>query len=133
MKHIEGPHCDLCNFKLTMADPLIREWFLASKKAYVNLHVSCTFRDEHAQNQLFKVGKSRLRWPNSLHNHKIDLKPCSRAADVFLIDQDGIGRFPQPFYAKLWEFSEKHFKGRMYWGYHFKDFKDGPHFQLRGH
>jgi peptidoglycan LD-endopeptidase CwlK len=50
----------------------------------------CGHRDESEQNQAFKAGKSKLRWPNSMHNrspsHAIDLVPKP-------IDWKDLGRF----------------------------------------
>ncbi len=132
MKHVDGPSCDLCNFKLTMAHEGIATWFKEAKKTYINLHVSWTFRDEHSQNKAFKDGASTLKWPLSAHNHTVDDKPCAKAADVFLIDDDGLARFPHQFYSLLWGWTKDKFgKSALLWGGDYKSFGDSGHFQLR--
>ena len=55
--------------------------------------------------------------------------PFSKALDLFLIDDDGVARFPMPFYKMLWEKTEKD-RWPIAWGGNFKKFKDGPHFEL---
>ena len=61
----------------------------------VDFGISCGFRGEDAQIAAFGAGKSKLTWPNSLHNHMpssaVDFFPCidGRAAwerkDLFFL------------------------------------------------
>lgn len=128
--HHDGPRCDLCEFKLCLAHPIIGEWFLAAKNNWPNLHASWTFRDEISQNRAYADGLSMLKWPNSAHNAKLGDKPYSLAIDVFQIDDDGVARFSTKFCGLLWEWTEEKYPRVFLWGGNFKTLGDSGHFQL---
>jgi len=48
----------------------------------VDFAVICGYRDEEAQNLLYKLGRSRLKYPDSAHNTMVDGVPCSNAMDL---------------------------------------------------
>lgn len=129
MRHESGPECPNCKEKLKQAHPDIAAWFRRVKARYVNVHISDSFRNMAAQNKAYETGHSRLRWPKSKHNHMEQALPCALALDLFLIDEDGLARFPPLFYARLNADNERD-REPIEWGGTWKTFKDMPHFQL---
>lgn len=129
MRHEHGPECLRCNELLQDAHPELVAWFKRAKARYVNVHISCSFRNSTEQNKAFAEGKSQLRWPKSKHNNTENGRPCSLALDLFLIDEDGLARFPPLFYAKLNADNERD-REPIEWGGKWTKFKDLVHFQL---
>ena len=131
LHHEEGAQCPLCDWKLTTAHPRLAQWFWALKKRYKNAHVSWAYRNEDKQKLFFNEGKSRVLYPNSKHN-KVDAKgnPCSLALDLFQIDEDGLARFPNPWYAKIHAENEAN-REPIVWGGSWEKFPDLNHFELK--
>lgn len=122
--------CSRCETMLLTAHADLVGWYRKIKKKYVNVHISCSFRNQAEQNKSFAEGKSRLAWPSSKHNNMEDKKPCSKALDLFLLDEDGLARFPPLFYAKLNADNEKEDK-HIIWGGKWKSLKDLDHFEIK--
>ncbi len=146
--HQDGPVCDGCNKKGERVHPVLWAWFLRKKQKYINLHCCDGFRGPAEQAQAVANKASEKPWPTSNHNrlvptgpgkrYQIDLypnpasnlRPESGAIDIFLIDEDGVARFPMPFYEML---AEEIIQDRdpIVAGVHFKHPRpDGPHFEL---
>jgi peptidoglycan L-alanyl-D-glutamate endopeptidase CwlK len=91
---------------------------------HMDVSVLCGYRGEKEQNEAFKNGNSKLKFPMSKHNKKpslaVDLAP-------YPIDWNDIGRFDKML-DKVQEIADKHgVKVRL--GRTFK-FKDYPHIEL---
>lgn len=129
--HMDGPICSSCEEKLYEAHPYLRDWFHRVKKKYLNVHVSCSFRGEEDQEKAVLEHKSKLHFPNSAHNRLDDnSQPCSRALDIFQIDEDGVARFSYPFYKKLaQECEQDQDQDQIKWGGNWKTLGDSDHFQ----
>lgn len=101
------------------------------------------YRPEDEQNEEFNEGTSKLKWPDSKHNHK-----PARALDAwpFPVSWPNIKMIPIEHrqaareYAKnlcMWYYMGGLFKGiavvlgiKIKWGGHFKSMFDGPHVEL---
>lgn len=110
LHHTDKKQCELCESKLKLAHPYLVDWFHKKKDKYKNLHVSWAFRNETEQNAFYRDGKTRAMWPNSPHN-----KTPAEALDLFLIDEDGVARFPVKFYVQLDQENQAD-KEPIYWG-----------------
>lgn len=130
MHHEDGPSCPLCNQKLTTAHPYFVDWYTAVKAKFPQTHISWAYRNRDMQEIFYRDGKSRVHWPDSPHNAFDKLgAPRARAIDLFVIDADGVGRFPTDFYKLVWKFTLSE-KFMLEWGGLWEKFKDAPHFQL---
>jgi hypothetical protein len=129
LHHEHGPVCPLCTEKLKTAHPLLVAWFQRVKARHINAHVSWAYRGPEDQEKAFKEGKTKLHYPDSKHNNMFNGKPCSLALDLFILDEDGVARFPGLWYAKLNVENEAN-KEPIFWGGRFKSFGDLDHWQL---
>lgn len=86
------------------AHPDIVHWFGVIKAKFPDCHVSWTFRSKEWQDKAVFEGKSKLKWPNSYHNHMENGKPCSRAMDLFQLHPEYIALFPKHYFRKIWDF-----------------------------
>lgn len=127
--HRNSQDCPRCRFKLIEAHIAMVDWFNWIKGLFPDAHVSWSFRNEKTQNLMVKTGKSRLAWPNSKHNFSQDGQPCSKALDLFRLDDVGVAKFEKPWFEKIYRVSvENNFPIR--WGGNFKSFADSDHFEL---
>lgn len=129
LHHEAGATCTLCASKLLTAHPYLRDWFESVKIRYPNVHISWAFRGEEDQNRMKADGKSNASFGSSPHNHMENGKPCSLALDLFLLDEDGVARFPPLFYAKLYSDCKRDMD-RIRWGGTFKKLLDQNHFEM---
>jgi peptidoglycan L-alanyl-D-glutamate endopeptidase CwlK len=87
--------------------------------------ILCGHRSEAAQNEAFRTGKSKLKYPKSKHNklpaHAVDIAP-------YPIDWNNIKRFEALADIVLRIAEEQGIKIR--WGGHFKGGWDKPHFEI---
>lgn len=130
VKHTDGIPCPSCWAKLAEAHPELAAWFGRVKTKYTNVHVSWSYRGATDQEQMFLDSKTHLHYPDSAHNKTgPDLKPCSRALDLFLIDDDGVARFPPLWYAKL-DSENQADQEHLLWGGSWKHLGDFDHFEM---
>lgn len=146
--HQDGPVCTGCNAKAPLVHPRLWAWFLKKKAKYTNLHCAWGFRNKAEQDQANKDKTSVLVWPHSPHNRLVptapeklyrpeiwpnpssNARPESAAVDLFLLDEDGVARWPMPFYEMLSE-EIKEDRDPIAAGVHFVHPRpDGPHFEL---
>lgn len=87
--------------------------------------VICGHRGKAAQDKAFAEKKSKVKWPDSKHN-----KTPSMAMDCVPhpLDWNNIESFHEM--AKHMKAAAKKLKITMRWGGDFKNFFDGPHFEL---
>ena len=99
---------------------------------YVDCSVIWAFRGEAEQNQAFKDGTSKLKWPKSKHN----VRP-SLAVDVvpYPIDWTDLRRFDMfgRFVIAVADMMLKNgeINNKIEWGGDWATFKDRPHFQIK--
>lgn len=124
LHHDDSENCGLCFAKLREAHPYLVSWFWRKKKQHPNMHVSWAYRNAEDQNEAFAEGKSKLKYPQSCHN-----KQPAQALDIFLIDNDGMARFPVKFYTLLNAENEAE-SLPLQWGGTFKSLGDYDHWQL---
>lgn len=127
--HQDGATCPGCETKLHEAHPSLVGWFHRVKAKYINAHVAWAFRDREQQNQCVLDGKSTFPWPKSEHNVTVGGKPCSRALDLFQIDEDGVARWAPGFFVQLNQ-DNVAAKEPILWGGRWKTLGDRDHFSL---
>lgn len=135
--HTDDKMCIGCEKKLNTAHPLLREWFHKIKSKFdvpgsgMKVHISWAYRGAEDQEQAFKDGKSNCRFPNSQHNKEDSAnRPCSRAIDLFIIDADGLARWPYRIFKLI---ADEIKDWPLLWGGTFKLHNGNPdadHFQL---
>lgn len=124
LHHEDGQKCGLCEAKLLDAHPRIATWFRDLKARYLNVHISCSHRNQVEQEQAFLDGKTKAHFPFSPHN----VMPAM-ALDLFQIDEDGVGRWSPMFMAKINK-ENKESGEPIICGIEFKNLGDSCHFQL---
>jgi hypothetical protein len=115
--------------RLEEADPLLQVICNEAIKK-IDFSVICAYRGKDEQNLAFKRGNSKLKYPNSRHNHlpsfAVDLYP-------YPVDLKDIKRFHELAEIML-KTSDIVLKDSGYflrWGGNYKgNFKDYPHFEL---
>lgn len=136
--HTDDAICPLCEAKLLTAHKLLGTFFRAAKVRWPDIHVAWAFRSSEEQQEVYNKGKSNAMPGESLHN-AIDSKkkPCSRAVDIFVIDADGIARWPEGRFAQMHAWKDTEFKhvmrlGVIQWKSRItgKMVLDLPHFEL---
>lgn len=129
MIHTKDPVCPGCEAKLKQVHPALQAFFDRVKFKYPQAHVAWGYRGAADQEQLFLEKKSDLHYPNSKHNAtKPDGTPEARAIDLFLEDEDGVARWPLPWYQKV---ARELALPPIRWGIHLKSGAlDAPHFEL---
>ena len=126
-----GPSCPSCESKLLNAHPTIAEWFKTIVKPFSpTCHVSWSWRGKEDQEQAFLDGKSKLHFPNSMHNKLDDYdNPCSMALDLFELDGNGMACWHYGFFRDIAQHSDKS-SARIIWGGTWKTISDNDHFQM---
>lgn len=133
MKHENIERCLRCDEKLKQAHPALVSWFWWLKDIFPQVHIAWSFRGKEDQEREFQEGRSRLNWPESKHNWTENGQPCSKALDLFELENNGDARFDEHFYEKINEENIKE-DAPIRWGGTFKHFKDLDHFELvEGH
>ncbi len=129
--HTKDDPCSGCKNLLSFAHPDMGTWFKNARLEFPRLHVAQSWRGEKAQTEAVGKGLSKTPWPKSAHNWTENGDPCSRALDLFEIDDAGRGIWDPQTMAKINAWSEK--QGyRLKWGGGFKSFGDSGHFEM-GH
>lgn len=129
MKHSNGG-CEKCKEFLTQLNKELASYASDILARFPDCHISCAFRGEAEQNQAFKNGKSRLKWPNSKHNVMKDGLPCSEAIDLFQLSDLGTAIFNRDYYKTIFNFIKEN-QLPIAWGGLWVTFKDNPHFELK--
>ncbi len=127
--HTEDTYCPLCVEKLEGCDPELRTIFAQVKSHFPDCHISWGYRDKSAQDAFYKAGKTKERWPLSAHNVLKLGKPCSRAFDLFKLDEMGEAVFERPYYLEIAQFLNEE---DIIWSGNWKNFKESNHFELKG-
>jgi peptidoglycan L-alanyl-D-glutamate endopeptidase CwlK len=93
---------------------------------YYDFSVLCGHRGEEEQNEAYRKGHSKLKYPQSNHN-----KNPSKAVDVapYPIDWKNHKRFY--FLAGIILLIAKKKNISLRWGGHWKNFVDLPHFEIK--
>lgn len=98
----------------------------------IDITVLCGHRTEQEQNEAYRLGNSRLKYPNSKHN-----KIPSQAVDVapYPVDWNNTQDFEKLgiVVKRIWsEMTEEERGGwKLVWGREFKGLVDYPHWELR--
>jgi len=98
----------------------------------IDITVLCGHRTEQEQNEAYRLGNSRLKYPNSKHN-----KIPSQAVDVapYPVDWNNTQDFEKLgiVVKRIWsEMTEEERGGwKLVWGKEFKGLVDYPHWELR--
>ena len=110
--------------KLDTCHPDLQEILREAIRIY-DFSILCGSRNEEEQNELFDTGRSKVKYPHSKHN-----SDPSRAVDIapYPIDWNDKERFHE--LAGIIK-AVAYDKGvELKWGGDFKNFFDGPHFEL---
>ena len=110
---------------LKNADIRLQQIFNDVIKHY-DCSVICSTRNKEDQNKAHRMGFSKVKYPDSLHNHKPSL-----AVDV--IPYPTGYKSDEEFYKlATWVFkAAQDFGVKVVFGGHWKNFKDLPHWQLK--
>lgn len=127
--HTEDSKCPGCEKMLEQCHPDWKAIFHDIKAEFPDCHISCGFRDRNAQEEVYKLGLSRARWPQSKHNFMRAGKPCSLALDLFQIDDEGEAKFKKSYYLEIAQFLNK-LGEDVEWSGDWKNFKEHCHFQI---
>jgi len=120
-KHTAGEQCPSCDERMLKAHPELKVWFSKVKAKFPDIHVSWVYRDEKSQEEAFKSGASKLRYPHSAHN-----KTPACALDMFQLNSSGNAIFDPIAMARIYNELGKH----LIWGGNFKTLGDSGHFEL---
>ena len=133
--HTNDTDCPKCLEKLEMVHPYMQNWFLWVKSHWSEAHVAVGWRNEQDQNSAYMNGRSKLPWPQSLHNHMDmdnpgNLTPCSKALDIFqIIDHRAI--FDGDWCQEVNDLTKQN-GYKIRWGGSFQSIPDLDHFELVG-
>lgn len=129
MIHKNGGTCERCSVKLLEASSEIAAFFYWVKSQFPEAHISWTFRDQANQEEMFRMGKSKLHWPESKHNVIKDGRACAEAVDLFMLTDDGQAVWPKPWFAAI---AHKAYEAdlTMFWGGHWAKLGDYDHWQI---
>lgn len=129
-KHETGDICPSCEEKLLWTHSKLADWYRALKKLEPSCHISWSFRNAKDQAAAYAKGTTKLHWPNSKHNRLVDKKPESVALDLFLLDADGIAKWPPAWFVKI---NDRNIASHepIIWGGVWTQLGDGDHFQLK--
>lgn len=89
------------------------------------LFVLCGYRGRNEQNKAFEEGKSKLRFPRSMHNKK-----PSMAVDISPSPLDWLNHDAFKKLALVMKKAAKELGVDIVWGGDWVGFKDLPHYQL---
>jgi hypothetical protein len=110
--------------RLSSCDDRLQDIFNEVIKHY-NCTIVCGYRDKDTQNELFDRGRSKLKWPNSKHNHYL-----SKAVDV-IPSATGWDNLNELYYLAGLALGIAVSKGiKIKWGGRYKNFFDGAHVEL---
>lgn len=125
------PECPMCEDKLKYADPLLAKWFRECvKPAFPLAHISWSYRGKTEQDDAFKEGKSKLKFPQSQHNATdSDGKPCARALDLFELELGGMACWAWGFFRDI-AMATRNFEVPILWGGNWPALQDADHFEL---
>ena len=127
--HTHAPICPGCEKMLEGANPWIATWFKnVVKPNFQDAHICQSFITEVDQNKAFETGESKLKWPNSKHNHMLNGKADSLALDLFRLSPGGKAEFPFHFYKAICDDSILK-KLPIRWGGSFQHLGDANHFE----
>jgi peptidoglycan L-alanyl-D-glutamate endopeptidase CwlK len=109
---------------LETCHPDLQKLFKEIIKEY-DCTILCGHRNEYDQNECFRSGKSKLKWPNGKHNSK-----PSEAVDAvpFPISWSDLKRMID--FSKLVKAKALELNIKIRWGGDFKGFPDMPHYEL---
>lgn len=131
--------------------PLAKEFIALCKKAGVELLITCTYRSNEEQNELYAAGRTKLNMDNldnpyatvtkarggeSEHNFMLSGKPAAKAFDVVpLINGKAEWNTSHIAWAVIGNVWKKGIKNREYYldwlGRQNSPYKDYPHFSLK--
>jgi peptidoglycan L-alanyl-D-glutamate endopeptidase CwlK len=119
------PHFSASSLKyLGECDPGLQKVAHEAIKTF-DFKVICGHRGKNAQDQAYATGKSKVRFPHSKHNqtpsHAFDAVPVP-------LDWNNIDSFKAM--AKAMKAAAKTVGVHIKWGGDFKNFFDGPHFEI---
>ena len=116
---------------------IAREFMRRCKEAGLDILITCTYRSNYEQDELYKQGRTtkgaivtRAKAGQSAHNFVIDGKPASKAFDIV----------PMVNGACQWDSKHPHWQiagrigmelGLNWFGREGAPFKEFPHFQMR--
>lgn len=135
--HNDGPVCFGCAAKFEHGHPELKKVFEKMKKENPDIHVSWVWRGPKDQEEAYSSGASNCHFGKSQHNKMSSQgKPCSRAFDLFIIDADGVPRWPGIRLAKLHEWKRQNAPNMRPDIIKFKNRKgelvtDWPHFEIK--
>ncbi len=127
--HTEDSVCPLCEDKLKGCHPDLMEIFYSIKDEFPDCHIAWGYRGKEDQNALFKEGKTNAKWPRSAHNRLELGKPCSKAMDLFRLNDEGLAEFKKAYYLAIAQYLNK-IGTKINWSGEWTKFKESNHFEL---
>lgn len=125
----ENPFCESCQAFLPDLSFEMHDFYLWLIKNNPDMHIYAGFRNKPQQHEDFLSGKSDVDWPNSKHNFMEGTKPFSKAIDIFVLDPDGIARWPATRFQDL--YNEAILSNHpITWGGAWERFPDANHYEV---
>ena len=120
----EGAECPLCAEKLKDAHEELVNAFEKIKAKWPDCHISWTFRDQKDQDEFYREGKTKVKWPKSAHN-----KHPSWAMDLFRLDSDNVAHFDPSYFKAISDYLIESLIP-IEWAGTWTKFREYDHFQL---
>lgn len=117
---------------------IAREFIRRCKEAGLDILITCTYRSNYEQDELYKQGRSkagaivtRAKAGQSAHNFVINGKPAAKAFDIVpLVDGKAVWDAKHPHWAIAGQIGME--LGLNWYGRPNAPFREMPHFQLKG-
>lgn len=120
-KHVNTAFCPACAVKLLGVDSRLVNFAQLFRSVHPEGHISCGFRGEAEQNEVFKKHTSNAKWGESPHNYGM-------AIDWFRLTVNGAS-FDRVWYMD--RLGPAALKADLVWGATFKKLLDFPHTEIK--
>lgn len=120
-KHVNTAFCPACAVKLLGVDSRLVTFAQNFRALHPEGHISCGFRGEAEQNEVFKKHASNARWLESPHNFGL-------ALDWFRLTVNG-AEFDRTWYMD--RLGPAALAAGLVWGATFKKLLDFPHVEIK--
>lgn len=127
--HRPGASCQGCDARMREGHPVLKQLWESVKKQFPSAHMSWVWRNKAQQLHFMRQDHSKLLWPNSQHNKLCNGEPCSRAFDLFSLNDRGAAMWDPGYMRDVWKWVQ-HTKLPVRWGGAWTKLGDYNHFEL---
>ncbi len=122
-KHVNNGACPRCALILADAHPKLQAFAKAIQAKTPSAHVAWAHRTQKDQDDAYRRGTSKLKWPESKHNAM-----PARAIDFFELDVSG-ARWDARWMKETLE--QACVDAGLTWGGSWAKFRDYPHVEMK--